>query len=401
MRGALFTCILCRGSVAKFTTYFITKRILFGFLLFLTGHNFFAQCGGVAREATIISDIGSGPGVVAWTDPPNGTFCDNARTVACATVTPGQPGTTHYLYARSFNFSVPPNASVCGIEVAVERRKQSGGSSGAVVRDYSVELVSGSMVSSNYAQSLAWTDTDRVVVYGSSNNLWGKTWTPAAINHSSFGVNLTVTMQAGATPANLSAEIDHIYVIAYYSSVLPVDLQSFTAFPQGGHHVQLAWSTATERNNDKFFVERSRDAMGWQKVAEVKGAGNSLVQRTYSCTDQEPHSGLSYYRLRQQDFNGKVTTYPATTVELAEPRGLQIFNGPDAITVRMNPDELQASAIELVNAMGQRVWNAPDIGQSGVAELRIPTSSYPPGMYFVRALTLNGQECIKVYINHG
>lgn len=400
MRGALCTCILCRERVAGFTTYSITKQVLAVLLFFIYQFNF-GQCGAVAREAAIISDIGSGPGGVAWTNPPNATYTDDIRTAGTCTVTPAGSAATHYLYARDFKFNVPPNATVCGIVVDIERRAEGGAAGGAVIKDMAVELVSGSMVAANYAKPLAWSDTEKVVGYGSPGDCWGITWTPAAINHASFGVQIVSAMAGGSSAERVSAEIDHIYIMVFYNTILPVELQSFNVFSQAGNRVQLTWSTATETNNDKFVVERSRDGVNYAPFTEVRGAGNSLVERTYACYDQEPYAGVSYYRLRQIDFNGASRVYPAATVQVIQPRGLQVFSGEDAIVVRMSPAELQASALELVNAQGQRIWSADEMVRSGAAEVRIPTAGFPQGIYFVRALTVNGQECTKVYVSRG
>lgn len=400
MRGALCTCILCRGRVAGFTTYSITKQVLF-VLLFLIHQFNFGQCGAVARGAAIISDIGSGPGGVAWTNPPNATYTDDARTTGTCTVTPTGTETTHYLYARDFKFNVPSNATVCSIVVGIERRASGASASGAVINDMMVELVSGTTVAANYASSIAWSDTEKVVGYGSPGDCWGVTWSPADINHASFGVQVVTKMSGGRGSAIVSAEIDHIYIMVFYNTILPVELQSFNVFAQAGNRVQLNWRTASEKNNDRFVVERSRDGVNYAPVTEVKGAGNSLVERNYACCDAEPYPGVSYYRIKQIDFNGTARTYPSASVEMREPRGLQVFNGQDALVVRMSPTELQASALELVNAQGQRVWNADELVRSGAAEVRIPTGSFPQGVYFVRALTVNGQECTKVYVSKG
>jgi hypothetical protein len=94
-------------------------------------------------------------------------------------------------------------------------------------------------------------------------------------------------------------------------NVLPVSLLSFkaTALKSGG--VQLQWQTASESNNDFFSVMRSKDAVGWEQAVRVAGAGNSTSLKSYEATDGNPHPGVSFYRLKQTDFNGR-TTYSQT-----------------------------------------------------------------------------------------
>src|SRR5690606_33984511 len=79
---------------------------------------------------------------------------------------------------------------------------------------------------------------------------------------------------------------------------LPVELLLFTATPGAGQ-VDLAWSTASERNNAYFTVERSTDALHFSPLLQVAGAGNSQGLLHYTAADLAPLAGMSYYRLRQ------------------------------------------------------------------------------------------------------
>lgn len=85
---------------------------------------------------------------------------------------------------------------------------------------------------------------------------------------------------------------------------LPVELLSFDAKPNGSI-VDITWTTASELNNDYFLVEKSRDGISFDEVVQVQGAGNSSTLLLYQEKDYEPYNGISYYRLKQVDFNGE------------------------------------------------------------------------------------------------
>ena len=87
---------------------------------------------------------------------------------------------------------------------------------------------------------------------------------------------------------------------------LPVELLDFTAVLNKGK-VDLNWSTATEINNDYFTLERSADGKEFTALSQISGAGNSHSLLKYSFVDENPLQGLSYYRLKQTDFNGAFT----------------------------------------------------------------------------------------------
>jgi hypothetical protein len=87
---------------------------------------------------------------------------------------------------------------------------------------------------------------------------------------------------------------------------LPIELLNFTAEPVE-NEVQLAWTTASETNNSFFTVERSTDGVHFEEVVKQDGAGNSNGIRNYDAVDANPYLGVSYYRLKQTDFNGDFT----------------------------------------------------------------------------------------------
>ena len=88
------------------------------------------------------------------------------------------------------------------------------------------------------------------------------------------------------------------------AGVLPVELTTFNANKSGKINI-LAWQTASERNNSHFNVERSFNGEnGWATIGSVKGKGTSTLSNDYNFNDETPLS-ISYYRLKQMDFDGK------------------------------------------------------------------------------------------------
>src|SRR5690606_24985988 len=74
--------------------------------------------------------------------------------------------------------------------------------------------------------------------------------------------------------------------------------------------VILLWETASETNNDFFTIERSLDGFNFNPITIKTGAGNSHTPISYSYIDEDPQTGISYYRIKQTDYNGN-STYSA------------------------------------------------------------------------------------------
>jgi hypothetical protein len=102
-----------------------------------------------------------------------------------------------------------------------------------------------------------------------------------------------------------------IDVMKAVNSALPVELTTFSA-SVNGDNVSLNWSTATEKNNYGFEVERSQisssdnssNTTTWIPVGFVNGHGTSNSVITYSYLDKNPPNGNLYYRLKQINNDG-------------------------------------------------------------------------------------------------
>ena len=89
------------------------------------------------------------------------------------------------------------------------------------------------------------------------------------------------------------------------SEPLPIELLYFTADVISSDHVKLEWETVSEINNERFEIERSSDGTNWDIIGTVNGNGTTNESLKYSYSDRFPLQGLSYYRFRQIDYDGK------------------------------------------------------------------------------------------------
>lgn len=95
--------------------------------------------------------------------------------------------------------------------------------------------------------------------------------------------------------------------------ILPVELSSFDAIA-GNSEVTLNWATASERDNERFDIERNGTL-----VAEIPSQGSVSSGAEYSWTDTDVINGTTYsYALIAVDVNGhreQVATESATPLE--------------------------------------------------------------------------------------
>lgn len=165
---------------------------------------------------------------------------------------------------------------------------------------------------------------------------------------------------------------------------LPITLISFKATANGST-VDLDWQTGSEINNDYFTIERSVDGITFYPILTTDGAGNSTTTLDYHETDLSPISGMSYYRLKQTDFNGEFSYSHVEVVELTNGgSGVNIFPNP----IAANQGDLTLvfattgnKEIKIIDQLGKIV-----LAQISTSDLltNINVSSLQSGAYFVQ-----------------
>lgn len=169
---------------------------------------------------------------------------------------------------------------------------------------------------------------------------------------------------------------------------LPIELLDFTAV-YNGQDVDLNWHTASELNNDFFTVERSADAAAFSEVLRKKGAGNSTQALHYSDKDNSPLQGISYYRLKQTDFDGASAYSKVVPVNISgsafEIMNTYIDPATGLLEVTLNCSGNCLIAFELYNAMGMRVYASAEALPGKDLKFYIPVASLDKGIYLLRA----------------
>ncbi len=72
-------------------------------------------------------------------------------------------------------------------------------------------------------------------------------------------------------------------------------------------HNDIYWETISEQNCESFTLERSKDLTSWEQVGILPGAGNSDQTLIYTMKDYNRMNPITYYRVKERDFNGKLT----------------------------------------------------------------------------------------------
>ena len=216
----------------------------------------------------------------------------------------------------------------------------------------------------------------------------GQGTTSVVIN---FGSNIgedyrVLCIPFDANPGTLAAPSDACYaaISLFPTTTLPVEWGYFSLDEKNGD-ILLQWQTLSETNNHEFEIQKSFDAEYFNSIASVPGSGNSNIPVEYSFLDENSETGITYYRIRQIDFDGKESYSKVLSVINENPApGIEIntlFN--QTITVSTELDILYPVQMELFNSEGKQIYHSEPFTLNGGYALTFQLPTIPEGVYFL------------------
>ena len=195
-------------------------------------------------------------------------------------------------------------------------------------------------------------DFNNVVTTGTDVNIYQNrtiTFTPTTT-----GITLRIHSNSIGASGNDIA-LDDFQITQCCAASLPVELLSFETTCENDYPT-LNWATSTEINNSYFTIERSTDMKSFEEVAIVNGNGNSSSQLTYKWTDKNPLSKLSYYRLKQTDFDGIYEYIGTGTLNCIQKKNISVYPNPTSKTLFIELGQTYEDInVEIKNVIGQVV----------------------------------------------
>ncbi len=249
------------------------------------------------------------------------------------------------------------------------------------------------------AVTLHWRDGARSGI--SDLNDLALAWYSSSYWTSIAPVTVSGTVNQGSISSNNRQNTFGNYTFGSLSggNILPITLSWFDARARNGE-VHLNWATEMEHNNDYFVIERSQNGIDFEELAQVKGAGNSDALREYSYIDDDPYTGVSYYRLKQVDYDGQYEYFNMVEVYI-EPKTKteeafiieNIYPNPaiDHITLNVLSQKEEEGVVEIIDLSGRTLYKKSIDLSEGSNEINIPLAQdLPASSYIVSLQTKDG-----------
>ncbi len=193
------------------------------------------------------------------------------------------------------------------------------------------------------------------------------------------------------------------------AGVLPIELIEFNAQINNNKLVDVLWSTASEKNNNYFEIQKSLNAIEFEKtgtVASKANGGNSNSYLSYIFEDTNPLFGVSYYRLKQVDYDNSFSYSKVVSVNYVKEKNIRFVIYPNPNNGEFTADisgieNNHEVTINLYNEKGKLVYESIFfINDSTNSKFKIiPSEKLVSGIYFC-TLTIEGIEYkVKVVVS--
>lgn len=188
--------------------------------------------------------------------------------------------------------------------------------------------------------------------------------------------------------------------VSCYSVMLPIELIEFKANCDDNATL-IEWSTASERDNDYFTLEKISETGETKLLEVINGAGNSNSLVRYQYRDTEYGGGVNYYQLSQHDFDGKKTTFDLISsnkcAELLKSRCY--FNRQDnCFLLFLAESQTDLERIEVVTLLGEKVLTDYMPNESTSNQRIALLQTFSEGAYLIRLTFSDHEEVIKTVI---
>jgi hypothetical protein len=179
-------------------------------------------------------------------------------------------------------------------------------------------------------------------------------------------------------------------------SSLPITLINFSANATV-EGVRLQWRTSMEENFSHFEIERSRDGVNFQSLAETVAKGGKNIVTDYSYVDGTAKAGRYYFRLKSVDIDGAYQYSSTQRIDVTNSSFeiASIFPNPVVGTFTISVFEGKIGKLTLLDKYGRNIVQS-DLHE-GNQEFELPT--VPTGIYYARIQTESGTQTIKVLVS--
>lgn len=232
------------------------------------------------------------------------------------------------------------------------------------------------------------------------------TYTPSAANAAGtnwsfvYGSTMFNDLSGLATGGGADCNVGYCRTSEFspcIDNVLPVTLVSFEA-KWNGQYSELNWRTAQEIHAYRFVIERSQDGVHFVSIGVSSAEGTETAGHVYLFGDHDVPEGTIYYRLRQEDLDGKIAYSDIKAVFRDIKAALFVSPNPSngTFTILLT-GQTSAVHVQVHTALGTLLY---EVNHPAAATISLPVSltGQHPGMYIVSVTDEHSTRSSKIVV---
>jgi hypothetical protein len=201
------------------------------------------------------------------------------------------------------------------------------------------------------------------------------------------GKNGNIAIGANGATGTVNQVLDNPYanytstsIISYIPCFpLPVNFLSFDVSKTDKNQVSINWVTENEQNVSHYEIEQSTDAVNFRKIGIISSV-NTTSKHAYKFVDENPQTGVNYYRLKQLDLDGKFNYTEIESARIGQLEELNVFPNPATSTLSISINNFKnIGDLKIRNGLGQLVKSMPINNY----QVEINIQDLPNGIYYV------------------
>jgi len=177
---------------------------------------------------------------------------------------------------------------------------------------------------------------------------------------------------------------------------LPIVLNNFNATLEPNKKVLVTWGVSSEKDINSFTIERSKDGTVWNTLLMLPGSPDVDTAENFSIQDNNPFTGISYYRVAQTSIDDKISYSEMKMINIAGVvSNITVVNPfKSMVTIQLNSQNQNNIQISLMDISGNTIYHQSKFVNAGLNTINVYDLAYlPKGIYLISII--NGDENYK------
>lgn len=184
-------------------------------------------------------------------------------------------------------------------------------------------------------------------------------------------------------------------------SLLPITMEYLKGSSSPGKNY-LNWKATCTSTKAAFEIQRSVDGIHFRSIGNTEG-DYLRCQQPFDFTDNNPFTGINYYRIKMIDIDGKAS-YSTIIALLNKKSGFEIVNLlPNPVTngkaiLNITSAQKQQMNIMVTDALGRSVYAVSQTAIAGATQVEMNFSNLSTGVYTITINTGEGERKLTRFV---